>query len=409
MPIIQLSPAFIRNVKCSATQKKIDYFDNAMRGFMLEVRASGGKTYYQRYTDERGRELQYKIGPADVLTLRQARRRAKQIKAQAILGHDPQNERRERRCIPTLRTFVNERYIPFVQTYKRSWQTDETVLRVHVLPQLGPLFLDEITTQHIIDIVATMRRHDYAPGTIGRVIVILRYLFNMAHKWNVLRGNENPASGIPIPPDVQRSRFLDKGEIEKLVEALAKDENQLAAKAILLLLLTGARRNEVTHARWEYVDLEGSTLFVPLSKSGKSRYVFLNAAAVVVLRSISRHPGNHYVFPSPLTGRPCASLHFPWHRIRTKAGLSDVRLHDLRHTFASVLVNEGKRLYTVQRLLGHANAKATQRYAHLDRQSLAEATEAMGVVVSPILERAANARPKQIRLLRSDISQSKRP
>src|SRR5665213_2726226 len=103
------------------------------------------------------------------------------------------------------------------------------------------------------------------------------------------------------PPDVQRNRFLDKNEIERLVEALAKDENQVAAKAILLLLLTGARRNEVTHARWEYVDLEGSTLFVPLSKSGKSRYVFLNAAAVVVLRSISRHPSNHYVFPSPLT------------------------------------------------------------------------------------------------------------
>jgi integrase len=224
----------------------------------------------------------------------------------------------------------------------------------------------------------------------------------------VLRGNDNPAAGIPVPPDVQRNRFLDKSEIERLVEALVRDENQVAAKAILLLLLTGARRNEVTHARWEHVDLKSSTLFVPLSKSGKPRYVLLNADAVEVLKSVPQLPGNPYVFPSPITGRPCASLHFPWHRIRTEAELSDVRLHDLRHTFASVLVNEGKELYRVQRLLGHANAKATQRYAHLDRQSLTDAAEAMGNVVSPILKRASNSRPKPISDLRPNISERDR-
>jgi len=250
-----------------------------------------------------------------------------------------------------------------------------------------------------------MRSDDYAPGTIARVIVILRYLFNLARKWNVLRGNENPAAGIPVPPDVQRNRFLDKNEIERLVEALVRDENQVAAKAILLLLLTGARRNEITHACWEHVNLKSSTLLVPLSKSGKSRYVFLNAAATEVLRSVPRLPTNPYVFPSPITGRPCASLHFPWHRIRTEAGLSDVRLHDLRHTFASVLVNEGKQLYRVQRLLGHANAKATQRYAHLAPEALADAAEAMGNVVSPILKRASNSRPEPISNLRPNISE----
>ena len=157
--------------------------------------------------------------------------------------------------------------------------------------------------------------------------------------------HENPAAGIPIPPDVQRNRFLDRNEIGRLVDALASDENQVAAKAILLLLLTGARRNEVTHARWEHVDLKTSTLFVPLSKSGKPRHVFLNAAAMEVLRSVQRLPGNPYVFPSPITGRPSASLHFPWQRIKAKAGLAEVRLHDLRHSFASALVNDGKDLY----------------------------------------------------------------
>jgi integrase len=391
MPLVRLSPAFVRNVQCPAELKKVDYFDTMTRGFMLEVRSSGGKTFYQRYTDERGRERQYKVGPADVLTLRQAKRKAKQIKTQAILGGDPQRERQERRSIPTLRTFVEDRYLPFVRTYKRSWQTDEIVLRVHVLPRVGHLFLDEITTERITEIVAAMQNDEYAPGTVGRVIVIVRYLFNLVRKWNVLRGPENPASGIPVPADVQRNRFLDKDETKRLVEALAKDENQVAAKAILLLLLTGARRNEITHARWEHVDLKASTLFVPLSKSGKPRYVFLNAAAVNVLRSVPRLPGNPFVFPSPVTGRPSASLHFPWNRIRTKAGLDDLRLHDLRHSFASALVNDGRELYTVQRLLGHANAKATQRYAHLKRETLAEAAETMGTLISPILEETSKS------------------
>lgn len=390
MPAVRFSSAFVRRATCPSEDKKIDYFDIALRGFMLEVRASGGKTYYQRYTDERGRERQYKVGPADVLTLRQARRKAAQIKAQAILGSDPQEERQQRRTIPTLQTFIYERYLPFVRNYKRSWRTDETILRLHVLPHLGRCHLDEVTPASITDLIAAMRSKDYAAGTVGRVVVILRYLFNLASKWKVLKGNENPVAGIPVPPDVQRNRFLDKEEIGRLVEALARDENQVAAKAILLLLLTGARRNEVTYARWEHVDLEASTLFVPLSKSGKPRYVFLNAAAVDVLRSLIKIPGNPYVFPSPVTGRPCASLHFPWQRIRTAAGLGDVRLHDLRHSFASALVNDGQSLYIVQRLLGHSNAKATQRYAHLARETMAEATEVMGKLIGSVLKQATN-------------------
>src|SRR5664280_1819368 len=199
MPIVRLSPAFVRNANCPANHMKIDYFDTTMRGFMLEVRASGGKTYYQRYTDERGRERQYKVGPADGLTVRQAKRKAKQIKAEAILGSDPQSEREERRSIPTLDRFVDEQYLPYVRTYKRSWKTDETVLRIHVLPKLGRLHLDEVTTDAITKVVVAMRQQDYAPGTVGRVVVILRFLFNLARKWKVLKDHENPASGLPVP------------------------------------------------------------------------------------------------------------------------------------------------------------------------------------------------------------------
>lgn len=273
-----------------------------------------------------------------------------------------------------------------MQTYKRSWRTDEIVLRVHVLPQLGRLYLDEVTAQSITGIVAAMRSSDYAPGTVARVVVILRYLFNLARRWNVLIGHENPAAGIPVPPDVHRNRFLTEDEMARLVSALGTDENQVAAKAILLLLLTGARRNEITHAKWDQIDFVRQTLLVPVSKTGKPRYVTLSAEALQVLNSVPRLSGNPNIFPSAVTGRPCASLHFPWVRIRKRAGLRDVRLHDLRHSFASALINRGETLYNVQKLLGHENSKSTQRYAHLAPATLSQGAGKMGGLLRPILQ-----------------------
>ncbi len=206
---------------------------------MLEVRCSGGKTYYQRYTDERGRERQYKIGPADVLALEQARRKARRSSPRRCLGADPQQKRREMRAVPLLSHFVHERYLPFVQTYKNSWQTDETVLRIHILPKLGALALDEIKTDAISDLINRMRADGYAAGTMNRVIVILRYIYNLARKWKVPGGIENPAAGLSAGPDVQRNRFLTEEEAESLVRSIHADENQTAARSIMLLLLTG--------------------------------------------------------------------------------------------------------------------------------------------------------------------------
>jgi integrase len=387
MPRVHLSPVFVKSVTCPDGLKKIEYFDHTQRGFMLEVRCSGGKTYYQRYSAARGRERQFKIGSADMLSLGAARRKGKAIVAEVLVGVDPQERRAELRTIPTLAELVRDRYLPHIKSYKRSWTTDETVLRVHVLPVLGSTFVDDLRVEPIAEIVQSMRDRGYATGTTNRVVIVLRHIFNLARKWRVPGVTENPTAGISLAPDVTRERFLSFEEAQRLVASIQQDENRIAAQAIMLLLLTGARRNEITQAKWEYVDWEKRKLLVPLSKSGKPRTISLNSAALELLQRLRAESQSCYIVPSPVTGEPPPSLFFPWKRIRERAGLPDLRLHDLRHSFASFLVNRGISLYVVQELLGHTHTRYTQRYAHLTPDTLHEAAETVGEVVVSATQR----------------------
>jgi integrase len=383
LPKANLTSDFVRRSICPTGARRVDYFDENLPGFTLEVRPSGGKTFYQRYRDSRGRERQFKIGSARILTVRQARLKARSIIAEAALGNDPQKQREILREIPTLAQFVRVSYLPFAKSAKRSWQTDETVLRIHILPRLGRLALDQVSSHRVAELLHHMRELHYASGTTNRVLVLLRYMFNLARKWGIAGVSKNPAAELKTAPDVCRERFLTAKETHRLLEAIDTDENLTAAQSIKLLLLTGARRNEITHAKWEYIDWQKKTLLVPCSKSGRPRLIQLNSAALEVLRSIPRQPDDVFIFASAVTGRPSKSLHFPWTRIRKRAGLTGFRLHDLRHSFASFLVNKGVSIYVVQGLLGHANVRATQRYAHLANETLSHAAELIPSVVLP--------------------------
>ena len=307
MPKVNLTSRFVHAAACSPGARKINFLDARNPGFILEVRSSGGKTYYQRYRDRRGRERQYKIGPPSVLSLSQARRKARQIIAEALLGSDPQKIRQDLRTIPTLAEFVRDLYMPFAMNSKRSWRTDESVLRVQIIPVLGRLPLDQIMTPSIAELLSRMGRKGYAPGTINRVLVLLRFVFNLAKKWNVPGPQVNPTAGLKPLPESCHERFLSNEELCRLLNALEVDENQVAANAIKLLVLTGARRNEVTYARWKYVNWANRTLLVPCSKTGRPRSISMNSAAIDLLRSInpsliihgSFHLHNRPTFPYP--------------------------------------------------------------------------------------------------------------
>jgi len=243
--------------------------------------------------------------------------------------------------------------------------------------------LDQLSDRNIAELLRQLREAGYASGTTNRVLVLLRFIFNLGRKWGVSGCVSNPTTGLKTMPDVCRQRFLTNEETKRLLQALDADENRVAACAIKLLLLTGGRRNEITQAKWEYLNWNQRTLLVPIAKSGQARLIRLNTAALELLCTLPQLPSNPYIFPSPVTGRPSASLHFPWSRIRKRCGLLDVRLHDLRHSFASFLVNRGVSLYVVQGLLGHSQARATQRYAHLTSETLLDAAEVIGAVILP--------------------------
>ena len=379
MPTANLTPSFVRSAACKPSRRKVDYYDINQRGFLLEVRSSSRKTFYQRYTDGRGRTRQYKLGSAEIITADQAREKGREIVAAVLLGIDPQQARGDLREVGTLADFVRDRYMPHAKQQKRSWQIDEVHFRLKILPVLGRYRLDEITHEHVSKLLLHLADAGFAAGTRNRALAVLQHAFHLAKKWKIPGAGDNPAQGISPAHEPIRQRFLSAEEAQRFVAALALEENRPAANAIMLLLLTGGRRNEIRCAQWSHVDWEQRTLLVPMAKSGKPRTIALSTAALALLRGLTPVEGNAFIFPGE-TGRP-PHVFYPFCRICRKAGITGLRLHDLRHSFASFLVNNGVALYTVQGLLGHTHARTTQRYAHLAPKTMLDATEVISEVI----------------------------
>jgi integrase len=383
MPRTRLTTHFVNNLADMVpTSRAVYFFDTEVTGFALELRPSGRATYYFRYRDAAKRVRLARIGAFENIPLAEARNAASEMKYIVDDGGDPKLERDRPKDVPSFADFVREQYMPHAKARKRSWVCDASLLKNHVLPELGNHRMSRIRKVDIISLHNHLYQSGYAAGTANRILILIRYIFNCAMRWEVLPDGPNPASGIePFPDNGARERYLSQEEAHRLMAELDTNPNQQACNIIKLLLFTGARKTEIMHARWEYVDFERRLLTVPLSKSGKARHIALSDAALDVLRALPRDPEIPWLFWNPNTGRPQDSIHHGWDTIRQRAGIPDVRLHDLRHSFASFLVNSGRSLYEVQKLLGHSNAKTTQRYAHLAPGALIEAANIVGDLV----------------------------
>ena len=290
------------------------------------------------------------------------------------LGRDPSAAKREARETPTLSEFVRDRYMPHIRGNKRSWKSDETLLRLHILPAFSRQPISAITTAEVLAFQHGLKAKGYAPGTCNRVLVLVRYLFNLAAKWEVEGAGQNPARKVDLYKlNNERQTFLSKEQVAALLDALAMSHNKDLLAIVKFLLLTGARKQEALKAEWRQVDLANRTWVIPLSKSGTARKVAISDALVALLETLPSREKSPYLFTNPATAKPYVAIWYAWDSARKRAGLAYVRIHDLRHSFASFLVNSGRSLYEVQKLLGHAHIKTTQRYAHLSDETLISA------------------------------------
>ncbi|WP_396189666.1 tyrosine-type recombinase/integrase [Flavobacterium sp.] len=391
MTQIALNAQFIKKAICPDGKKKVDFFDTQCKGLLLEVRSTKGMTFYLRYTDLRGKSRQIKLGDIRDISLAQARQLADKYRNQIAMGIDPMATKKAVKDIPKFSVFINESYLPFVDTYKRSADTDRCLIKNHLMPAFGKMHLDEITKKDVIQLIHK-HRATHMPGSTNRIIILLRYIFNCAIRWETPGVSKNPTAGIPLlEENNRRERYLTVEEANRLIEALKKSDNKMLQYIIPMLLLTGARRNEVMKAKWLDFNLEQRLWRIPTSKSGKARYVPISDGVLILLDSLPRWTDCEWVFPNPKTKLPYVSFYSSWNTARKSVDLSDVRIHDLRHAFASFLINNGRSLYEVQRILGHTQQRTTQRYAHLSKESLISAANEITKAL-PILA----AVPKQV-------------
>lgn len=371
-------------------------YRDALPGFGVKVTPKGRKVYLIQYRlgGRSGRTRRVTLGTHGNSTADEARSRAKKLLGQVADGKDPAAERDKAKAESTLGAVLEQFLTEHVDTKlkRQSAEAYRRVAKFYILPKLKNRRIAEIERADVARLHHSMRDKPYQAN---RTLAVLSILFNWCEKHGLRPDGSNPCRHIEKYREYKRERFLSEAELARLGEALGTAEmgetvSPWVAAAIRLLTLTGARMSEILTLKWNEVDFEQQQLRLPDSKTGR-KSVYLNAPALEVLASIPRLDGNPYVICGEKTGAHLVNLQKPWRRIRTAAGLDDVRLHDLRHSFASVAAGGGMSLPVIGALLGHSQPQTTQRYAHLSADPLKAASDAVGERIAAAMGPANSA------------------
>jgi site-specific recombinase XerD len=374
-------------------------WDSETKGFGVR-RQREAKNFFLKFRFG-GRQRWYTIGRhGSPWTVEMARDRAKVLLGMVADGKDPALIRDGLKGRPTVADLCDRYLTEYASHHKKasSAKTDRSNINNHVKPLIGRLLVGEVTSADMEAFKLSVRTGKTATGAkvgprggskvsggtgvANRCLALVSKMFNLAERWNLRPSNSNPARHVERYPEHAMERFLSDEELARLANVLAVSEtagseSPFAIAAIRLLLFTGARVNEILSLCWEHVDFERALLNLPDSKTGK-KPVFLSPTALQVLTDLPRLEGNPHVIVGKKQGAHLVNIRKPWHRIRGRAGLDDVRLHDLRHTFASMAAAEGLSLLMIGRLLGQKQAVTTQRYAHFAANPVRNAAEITG-------------------------------
>lgn len=372
----KISDKLVKALLPPATGNRIAY-DHEIKGFGVRITAAGVRSFVINYRAG-GRERRLTIGQYPTWSVTAARAEAQTLRRRIDLGRDPMRERHDEHAAPTVADLSRD-YLERHAVKKRSRRDDEAMIKNDILPRLGKMKVGDVRHADVDRLHREITKR--APIRANRVVACLSKMFSLAQKWDWR--SDNPVRGIERNPEERRNRHLSTEEIARLADALNQCPESASANAVKILMLTGARRGEVLGAQWDEFDFEVGVWTKPSAhtKQKREHRVPLSAPTLQLLHRMRENATGDYLFPGP-RGAPLTDIKRFWASICKAAEITNFRVHDLRHTYASLLASAGLSLPIIGALLGHTQAQTTQRYAHFFDDPLRQATERVGAVVT---------------------------
>lgn len=374
----------------NSISRESEYSDAECIGLHLRIGKNGRRFFQHRYRFL-GRKKCLSVGEFPAISVQEARQIVCSHKALMARGKDPSEEKSKLRADMTFAEFAEKHYMPHAKQHKMTWDDDAQKIAKRLNPALGSLRLSSISIRDVTLLHSAEMQRTTA-STANHLLSTLRRMLNLACKWGLLE--KNPAAGQEkfreAPP---RQRYLSREEVRRFLGVLDEEPDRLSVSALRLLLYTGCRRDEILSLQWQFLHRDEARFFLPRTKNGRSRTVFLNERALAVVddliakRDLSpRTSGSLYLFPSRGKARKpyLYDLRKPFERACRAAGIENFRPHDLRHTFASLAVSAGVPLFAVQHLLGHQDISMTQRYSHLAADDLRRASADVATLMDQV-------------------------